>query len=302
MMMNTEVRPDGPPVYERRGNLWMSVIARFKPGVGIQQAQADADTIFQIWRQPDLSRIKGDSPDDRMYRSLHMQVDSAKTGYSNLSRSYAQPLKVLMYLVGVVLLIACLNVANLLLARGVMRQKEIAVRLALGAGRLRLIRQLLTEGLLLSILGGALGLVFTRLGTTTLLSFLPQGRIPTVLEVNLDLRVLGFTLGVTILTGLIFGLAPAIQATRSDLIPALKNETVVVVAGWRKWELRRLLVIMQVALSLVLLVGAGLFTRSLRNLKTIDDGYHTDQVVTLAIDPAQSGYKIDKLRNFYTQL
>ena len=302
MMMNSQVRPDGRPVYENRGSMWMSILARLNPGVGIEQAQADTDTIFQIWRQPEVRRIKGDSPDDRTFRSLRIQIDSAKTGYSNFSRSYAQPLKVLMYLVGVVLLIACLNVANLLLARGVIRQKEMAIRLALGAGRLRLVRQLLTEGLLLSVLGGALGLFFARIGTGVLLGFLPQGRIPTVLEANLDLRVLGFTLGVTILTGLLFGLAPAVKATRSDLIPALKNETVVVMSGLRKLEMRKMLVILQVALSLVLLVGAGLFTRSLRNLKTVDDGYHTDQVVTLAIDPAQSGYKIDKLQSFYALL
>ena len=301
IMMNTQVRPDSRPVFNNRGSMWMSVIARLRPGVSVQQAQADADTIFQIWRQPDIARIKGDTPDDRMFRSLHVQLESAKTGYSNLTRSYSQPLKVLMYMVGVVLLIACLNVANLLLARGVKRQKEVAIRLALGSGRLRLMRQLLTEGLLLSALGGALGLIFARIGTSVLLSFLPQGRIPTVLEVNLDLRILGFTLGVTLLTGLLFGLAPALQATRSDLIPAIKNETAVV-SGRRRWELRRLLIILQVGLSLVLLVGAGLFTRSLRNLKTVDDGYHTDQVVTFAIDPAQSGYKIDRLRSFYAQL
>ena len=113
--------------------------------------------------------------------------------------------------------------------------------------------------------------------------------------------MLGFTLGVTLLTGMLFGLVPALQATRPDLIAALKNETVVV-SGNRRWELRRLLVILQVALSLVLLVGAGLFVRSLRNLKAVDNGYNTDQVVTMALDPAQNGYKIEQLRNFYSQL
>src|SRR6185503_7569605 len=117
-----------------------------------------------------------------------------------------------------------------------------------------------------------------------------------------DLRMLGFTLGVTLLTGLLFGLAPAIQATRPDLIPALKHETAVFTGGGRRWELRRLLVVLQVALSLVLLVGAGLFARSLRNLRAVDDGYHTDHVVTLALDPAQSGYKAEQLRTFYDQL
>ena len=203
-----------------------------------------------------------------------------------------------MGLVGIVLLIACLNVANLLLARATTRQKEIAVRLALGAGRSRLLRQLLTEGLLLSISGGLLGLLFARWGTDLLLGFLPQGP---ALDIKPDLRLLGFTLGVTLLTGLVFGLAPALQATRPNLIPSLKNEAVVI-GSVRRWELRRLLLVVQVALSLVLLVGAGLFVRSLRNLKAVDMGYHTDQVVTMSLDPAQIGYKIDRLRNFYDQL
>jgi len=300
IMMNTQVRP-GPPIFENRGNMWLAVMARLKSGVSIEQAQAATDINFQIIREPDVRAIKGDSPDARMFKSARIYLDSAKTGASNLSRQFSQPLIVLMCLVGVVLLIACLNVANLLLARATMRRREIAVRLALGAGRFRLVRQLLTEGLLLSVLGGVLGMMFARWGTDVLLGFLPQGRVPTVLEIKPDLRMLGFTLGVTLLTGMLFGLAPALQATRPDLIAALKNETAVV-SGNRRWELRRLLVILQVALSLVLLVGAGLFVRSLRNLKAVDDGYNTDQVVTLTLDPAQSGYKLDQLRSLYSQL
>jgi len=300
LLMDGQVRPrPGPPIFEQRGSMWLGVAARLKPGVGIEQAQAATDTVFQIAREPDVRRVTGDTTDDRNFRSLRIHLDSAKTGASNLSRQFSQPLVVLMCLVGVVLLIACLNVANLMLARATTRQKEIAVRLALGAGRFRLVRQLLTEGVLLSALGGSLGLLFARWGTDALLGFLPQGR---TLEINLDLRMLGFTLGVTLLSALIFGLAPALQATRLNLIPSLKNDAVVVVGRGRRWELGRLLVIAQVALSLVLLVGAGLFARSLRNLKTVDNGYNTDQVVTLALNPAQNGYKIERLRNFYSQL
>jgi predicted permease len=300
ILMDGQVRPrPGPPIFEQRGNWWLSMMARLKPGISIEQAQAATDTIFQIAREPDIRRNTGDTNDDRNFKSLRIYLDSAKTGASNLSRQFSQPLIVLMCLVGVVLLIACLNVANLLLARATTRQKEIAVRLALGAGRFRLVRQLLTEGFLLSALGGSLGLLFARWGTDILLGFLPQGR---TLEIKPDLRMLGFTIGVTLLSGLLFGLAPALQATRANLIPALKNETVVVSGGGRRWELGRLLVILQVALSLVLLVGAGLFARSLRNLMTVDIGYNTDQVVTMALDPAQNGYKIEQLRNFYSQL
>jgi predicted permease len=304
IMMSYQVRPGGPPgVLENRENLWLAVVARLKPGLSLEQAQAGADTVYQIIREPDVRRNGGDTLDDRFGRSIRIQLDPAKNGVASiLTRQFGPPLRVLMYLAGVVLLIACLNVANLLLARAATRQKEIAVRLALGAGRFRLVRQLLTEGFLLSALGGISGLVFARWGTDLLLGFLPQGRSPLVLEIKPDLRVLGFTLGVTLLTGLLFGLAPAIQATRPDLIPALKHETAVFSAGNRRWELRRLLVVLQVALSLVLLVGAGLFARSLRNLRAVDDGYHTDQVVTLALDPAQSGYKAEQLRTFYDQL
>jgi predicted permease len=304
IMMNNQVRPGGPPrAFENRENMWLSVMARLKPGITLEQAQAGADTLFQTIREPDVRRNNGDTADDRFGRSIRIQLDPAKNGVaSNLTRQFGQPLIILMYLVAAVLLIACLNVASLLLARATMRQKEIAVRLALGAGRFRLVRQLLTEGFLLSALGGALGLIFARWGVELLLGFLPQGRIPLVLEIKPDLRILGFTLGVTLLTGLVFGLAPALQATRPNLIPALKNETAVIAGGRRRWELRQLLVILQVALSLVLLVGAGLFARSLRNLRAVDDGYHSDQVVTLALDPAQSGYQAEPLRNFYDRL
>ncbi|MBI4660336.1 MAG: ABC transporter permease [Verrucomicrobia bacterium] len=300
IMMNYQVRPGAPPgVFENRENMWLAVVARLKPGLSLEQAQAGADTVYQNIREPDMRSSKGDTADDRFGRSIRIQLDPAKNGVaSNLTRQFGQPLRVLMYLVGVVLLIACFNVANLLLARAATRQKEIAVRLALGAGRFRLVRQLLTEGFLLSALGGVLGLIFARWGTDLLLGLLPQGRIPLVLEIKPDLRVLSFTLGVTLLTGLLFSLAPALQATRPDLIPALKHETAVFSVGNRRWELRRLLVVLQVALSLVLLVGAGLFARSLRNLQAVDDGYHTDQVVTLALDPAQSGYKAEQLRTF----
>ncbi|MBO0861668.1 MAG: ABC transporter permease [Chloracidobacterium sp.] len=279
------------------------VMARLKPGVGIAQAQAATDTLYKnIIRQNNLRTSAGDSPTERIF-APRIQLQSARTGISlgdaNLRSQFTLPLILLMCMVGVVLFIACLNVANLLLARAATRRHEIAVRLAVGAGRFRLVRQLLTEGFLLSTLGGLLGLVFARWGTQALLRFLPHD---VTLDIKPDLRMLGFTLGVTVLTGLLFSIAPALQATRFDLIPALKNDAAGVAGGRRSWELRRLLVTLQVAMSLGLLITGMLFARSLRNLKSVDLGYTTDQIVTMQTWPEGGGYKPDQSRNFYAQL
>src|SRR5215813_9975387 len=278
------------------------VMARLKPGVGIAQAQAATDTLYQnIIRENNLRTSVGDSPTERIF-APRIQLQSAKTGVSlgetNLRSQFSQPLILLMCMVGVVLFIACLNVASLLLSRSATRRHEIAVRLAVGAGRFRLVRQLLTEGFLLSALGGLLGLVFARWGTQALLGFLPQAA---TLDIKPDLRMLGFTLGVSVLTGLLFSLAPGLRATRIDLIPALKNDAAGVGRHRRRWELRSLLVALQVAMSLVLLVSGTLFARSLRNLKAVDLGYTTDQIVTMEPWPEGSGYKLDQWRNFYAQ-
>src|SRR5262245_46067382 len=277
------------------------VMARLKPGISIAQAQVAADTLYQnIIRQNNLRTSVGNSPTERIF-APRIQLQSARTGVprGNLRSQFSQPLILLMCMVGVVLFIACLNVANLLLARAATRRREIAVRLAVGAGRFRLVRQLLTEGFLLSALGGAVGSVFARWGTDALLRFLPQNF---TLEIVPDLRMLGFTLGVSVLTGLLFGLAPALEATRFDLIPALKSDAAGVAGRKRRWELRRSLVTLQVAMSLVLLVSGTLFARSLRNLKAVDLGYTTDQIVTMETWPEGSGYKLDQSRNFYAQL
>ena len=289
-------------IFEQRSNSWLEVMARLKPGVSLQQAEAATDVVYQIAREPDVRQAPGDDASSRNFRASRIRLLSAAHGFSSLSRQFSPSLKILMCVAGIVLLIACLNVANLLLARAVARRKEMATRLALGAGRSRLARQLLTESLLLAVSGGLLGLFFARWGTDVLLRFLPQGFVPTLLDVKLDLRVLGFTLGGSLLTGLLFGLAPAVQSTRSDLLPALNAETTALTGGKRRWELRRLFVILQVALSLLLLVVAGLFGGSLRNLKALTAEYQTDQVLLLSVDPGQKGYSREQIRNFYAQL
>jgi len=216
-----------------------------------------------------------------------------------LREQIKQPLLILLIVVGLVLLIACANVANLLLARTATRRKEIAVRLALGAGRFRLIRQLLTESLLLAALGGAMGLLLAQWGARLLLAYLPQEQTAT-LDLTPDAQVLAFTLAVSLLTSLLFGLAPALGATRFDLISSLKDAV-----GGRHARSRltphKLLIVTQVALSLFLLVGAGLFARSLRNLERLDAGFDRENVMLFSLD-APSDYTLTQRVNLYRQV
>jgi predicted permease len=276
----------------RRGAEWLRVMARLKPGVQPEQARAEMDAVFQQYY------INGISPDQaasftpaqrRNYFERRIRLDAGATGLvrSHLRRMITQPLLVLMVVVGLVLLIACANVANLLLVRAAVRRKEIAVRLSLGAGRFRVVRQLLTESLLLAVLSGGLGLLLARWGTTLLLAYLPrQGSL--TLDPTLDMQVFGFTLAVSLLTGALFGLAPALRATRLDLSSALKSSMGNGTGGSRL-ALHKALVVSQVALSLFLLIGAGLFVRSLQNLRNLDAGFDRENVVLFGLDTGR-GY------------
>jgi len=205
-----------------------------------------------------------------------------------------------MTTVGLVLLIACANVANLLLARAATRQKEIAVRLAIGAGRFRLIRQLLTESVLLSVLGGALGLVFSIWASRLLVNYVTSGQRVVTLDLHLDFTVLSFTLGISILTGILFGLAPALRATGFDLIPALKDSSVNLGAGKINLGIDKILVITQVALSLFLLIGAGLFVRTLQNLKSVA-GFDAENVLVFSVDSVPR-YTPQQKINLFSQI
>jgi predicted permease len=192
--------------------------------------------------------------------------------------------------VTLLVLIACVNLANLLLARAAGRRKEIAVRRAIGASRARLVRQLLTESLTVSLLGGALGLLMSVWVTRVLLAYLPRRHMPITLDVSPDMRVLGFALLLSVITGILFGLAPAIQAARAHPGPALKNDPGAATIPRERAALRRSLLVTQVALCVLLLIGAGLFVRSLRNLKTTDPGFVAEKVMTASVDPGLSGY------------
>ena len=283
------------------GSWWLRVMARLKPGVSIEQARAEMDLIFknQI-NQIAPERAAAFTPAQRRnHFERSIRLDSGRTGFTYLRRTITQPLLILMTVVGLVLLIACANVANLLLARAAGRRKEIAVRLALGAGRWRLIRQLLTESFVLTALSGALGLLFAYSASGLLLSYLPQQRTFTF-DLTPDARVLGFTFIVSMLTGILFGLAPALRATRLDLTSSLKD-TAGAGGGRVRLELHKALIVAQVALSLFLLVGAGLFVRSLQNLRDLDAGFNRENIALFRLDLG-GDYTLPRRLNLYKQL
>jgi predicted permease len=280
---------------------WLNVIARLKPGVTMQAASPEADLLWKQILKSDPDQKPAPAWDKDSEKHNRGTLLPGSGGYSYFRNSVAKPLTVLMVVVGLVLLIACANVANLLLARAASRQREIAIRLAVGASRGRLIYQLILETLVVSILGGAAGLAFAWWGVRILIGLMPTRTFPIELHLTPDFRILGFAFGVSLLTGLICGLVPALQATRPDLIAALKNELGTVART--RFDLRSALVVVQVAISLLLLIGAGLFIRSLRNLQTLDAGFVRESVLLVNVDPQSSaGYKGQRLRDFYDRL
>lgn len=275
-----------------RGSHWMNVIGRLKPGVSVDQATAEMTTIAR--------RLNQNYPDNRASSTDAVVVSETEGRFEEAASMMKSGSALAMAIVGLVLLIACANVANLLLARAAARRKEIGIRLALGASRVRLIRQLLTENLLLSLLGGGLGLLLAYW-----LTYLMQGFIP-VLQYNvindffaIDSRALVFTLVISLLTGVVFGLAPAWHASSPDVVPVLKGEvTVSQVGKRRRFTLRNVLVVAQVALSLVVLVSGGLFVRSFRNAQQMDPGFSARDVLLLTVNPQLIGYDEAQNKNF----
>jgi predicted permease len=288
---------------EGAGIWWLRVMGRLKPGVTMEQAEASLAGPFQQSVLEQRALRKTDS--GAALRTLdpkdlpRLGVESGSRGEMNSRRWFAPALRLLAGVVGVVLLIACANVANLLLVRSSSRRKEIAVRLAVGASRWRLVRQLLTESVLLAAIGGALGVLFAFWIKDGLL-FVTEwgGREMTALTPRLDLRVLGFTLGLSFLTGIIFGILPALRATNFDLTPALKD-TGRSSSGFSRSWLSKSLVVVQVSLSVLLLIGAGLLIRTLRNLHHVDMGFNANNLLLFKVDPSLLGYEGDKLADLY---
>ena len=266
---------------------WTEVFGRLKPGMTIEKAQAGLQPLFHqiLNREVTEAAFAHASPlVKENFLRMWMEVMPGSKGRSNLRRQYAKPLFALMGIVGLVLLIACSNLANLLIARASARQKEIAVRLALGAGRARLMRQLLVESLLLAAVGGALGVGLAIAVDQALIDFLPSGSTPLSLSASPDWIVLGFTFAVSLLAGALFGLVPALESTRPGLAHTLKDQAGAVIRGGSA-GLRKGLVVAQVSLSLLLLVGAGLFLQSLRNLKTLNPGFDVKNLVAFDVNP-----------------
>jgi predicted permease len=284
---------------------WVQVFGRLKPGYTIESARAPLQTLFTQIRQHEMT-LPGAKTWSQYARDQFLKgqllVESAAIGYSGLRNEFSTSLVVLMCMVGLVLLIACANVANLLIARGIMRQREIAVRLSLGAGRSQLVRQMLTESLVLSLVGGALGIWLSIALTKALLTLMPSDGQPLLIDATPDLRILSFTLVLSIATGVLFGLLPALGASRPDPWLTLKDTVGAIAGTGRSLFLRKGLVAAQVALSFLLLFGSGLFVQSLQNLQTTDTGVVMDNLITFQVSPALSGYDEGRTGTFYEQL
>jgi len=276
--------------------MWLQVIGRLKPGVTPRQAQANVDIVFQQILAEEFSALSRSDPN---ILKQNLKLHGASTGVSSLRGDFADPLYVLMSVVALVLLIACANVANLLLARAAARQKEIGVRLALGAGRARIVRQFLVESLVLAAAGGVAGVAFAAAGVKLLMRLASSGPVPLTLDVSPDLKVLLFTTAVCLFTGLIFGLAPAWQSSCVNVSRTLKEAGRGLTGSSARIGLGKTLVIGQIAVSVVLLIGAGWFVRTLRNLENVDLGYSRDRLLVVGADLLSAGYSGDRLPMAY---
>jgi predicted permease len=303
LTMEALIFPQWKPLDDRRTR-FVQTFGRLKPGTSVDAAKAGLQPLFhQIigMEVQEKAFARASAETKERFLKMWLDVTPASKGRSSLRRQFSSPLLALMAIVGLVLLIACTNVANLMIARATARQREIAIRLAMGASRRRLIGQLLQESLLLSAAGGLAGLGLAVLMDKALIGLLPADVLPLTLSSRPDTRVLLFTLAVSALTGLIFGLVPALQATRPNLAGTLKDQAGSL-AGGTSVGLRKALVVAQVALSLLLLIGAGLFVQSLQNLRGVDPGFRTGGLVTFGVDPSLNGYKPDRSREYYRQL
>jgi predicted permease len=305
MMMEVELMPLNKDMLTNRRNRWVNTFGRLKPGVTLEKAKASLQPFMHSMLESEVREeaFRNASPYDReQFLKCWMEVLPGGQGRQNVQRELSTPLWVLMATTGMVLLIACANIANLLLARATRRQKEMAIRLAIGASRGRIVSQLLIEMLALSVMGGALGLLLAFGADKALMSlYLPADSARLNISTSPDFRVLVFTFAVSALTALAFGLVPALQTTKPNVGKVLKDEASAVVGSGNR-GLRKSLVVVQVALSLLLLIGAGLFLRSLDNLSKLGPGFTAERLIGFNIDPMLNGYTVERTKLIYREI
>ncbi|MCA1586508.1 MAG: ABC transporter permease [Acidobacteria bacterium] len=305
MMMKAQMTPTWNDLDNRRSR-WVNVVGRLKPGLTADAAKAQLDVVYQQINEAELVEVPafahGSATFKERFRAKKLTLLPAAQGLSPVRADFSTPLVVLMGMVGLVLLIACANVANLLLTRASARQKEVAVRLALGASRARLVRQTLTESLLLAGAGALVGVLMSIWLGDLLISAVPFDNLSRSISTLPDVRVGLFTLAVALTTAIVFGLVPALQGARLELNQTMRDDAGSVSAGMHQARFRKGLVVVQVALSMLLVGGGGLFARSLYNLQTLNRGFDTDHLVSFAIDPSLNGYDQARLKQFYDRM
>ncbi|MGB9457990.1 MAG: ABC transporter permease [Bryobacteraceae bacterium] len=289
---------------ENRRQRWVQVFGRMKPGVDLREAKASLAPLYHRTLEMEVQQkeFAHTTPYTRQqFLKGTLDVTSGGRGQDVVRQFLEAPLWAMMAMVALVLLIACANVANLMIARASARQKEIAVRLALGAGRSRIVRQLLVEGLLLASAGGLVGLAISPWAMRLLIGIMPETDPPLRFAVDPNLRLVLFTMAVSVATAVIFALAPALQAARPKIAPVLKDQAGAVAGGGQaRW--RKMLVVAQISLSLLLLIGAGLFGRSLHNLKSVNPGFDVNNLLSFQVDPTLNGYNPERAKLLYRQL
>ena len=293
--LNTNVLVDGAEatrMYADEHFYWIEMMGRLRPGVSMAQAQAALAPRFHQW----VAATATSNGERAKLPALKLNPGAA--GLGSLRRQYSKPLYVLLTMVGLILAIACANIANLLLARAAARRREMAVRLSLGAGRLRVVRQLLTESVMLASFGGACGVLFAIWGVRSLTLLFSNGQPSFTLHAQLNWSVLAVTAALSVLCGLLFGLVPAIQSTRPDLMPTLKNGR----GGGPRRRAQQMLVIAQIATSFLILVAAGLFVQTLNKLHSVQLGYARDNILLFSVNARQAGHRDPEISTFYGNL
>lgn len=293
--LHTNLLVDGAGAARMYGDgnfYWIEMMGRLRPGVSIAQAQAALAPRFHQWVAATATT------DGERAKLPALILNPGAAGLGSLRRRYSKPLYVLLAMVVLILAITCANIANLLLARAAARRREMAVRLSLGAGRFRVVRQLLTESVMLALLGGALGVVFAIWGVRSLTFLLSNGQENFTLRAELNWNVLGVTAALSVVCGLLFGLAPAIQSTRPDVMPALKNAR----GGGPRRRAQHVLVVAQIAMSFLILVAAGLFVRTLNKLHSVQLGYARENILLFSLNARQAGHRAPEIATFYADL